>query len=206
MAMGDGRTFGPDFVVGNGALLKTIGFCVSNGPKTRRGTMKVHQGDRVILAASHTDEPTRDGEVLEVRGANGEPPYLVRWADGHTGLMYPGPGSILRVEAEHEQAASLSVARPLASAVGPTGVVVANASTCARMAGAGVNLRIRGRYTGQRRLADRGADPPDRRRTEPSRRRGTRPCPRLATRSPSPGRFATWPTSCSTLRPRTSRL
>src|SRR5450631_4231179 len=102
--MGDGRTFGPDFVVGNGALLKTIGFCMSNGPKTRRGTMKVHQGDRIILAASHTDEPTRDGEVLEVRGANGEPPYLVRWADGHTRLMYPGPGSILRVEAEHEQA------------------------------------------------------------------------------------------------------
>lgn len=121
---GDGRTFGPDFVVGNGALLETIGFCASNGPKTRRGTMKAHQGDRIILAASHTDEPTRDGEVLEVRGANGEPPYLVRWADGHTGLMYPGPGSILRVEAEHEQATSLSVARPLASAVGPSGVVV----------------------------------------------------------------------------------
>ena len=60
--------------------------------------MKAQKGDRIILAASHTDEPTRDGEVLEVRGANGEPPYLVRWADGHTGLMYPGPGSILRVE------------------------------------------------------------------------------------------------------------
>ena len=63
--------------------------------------MKAHQGDRIILAARHTDEPTRQGEVLEVRGANGEPPYLVRWADGHTGLMYPGPGSILRVEGEH---------------------------------------------------------------------------------------------------------
>ena len=63
--------------------------------------MKAHQGDRIILAARHTDEPTRQGEVLEVRGANGEPPYLVRWADGHTGLMYPGPGSVLRVEGEH---------------------------------------------------------------------------------------------------------
>jgi hypothetical protein len=64
--------------------------------------MKAHQGDRIILAASHTNEPTRDGEVLEVRGPDGEPPYLVRWADGRTGLMYPGPGSVLRIEGEHE--------------------------------------------------------------------------------------------------------
>jgi len=64
--------------------------------------MKAHQGDHIILAASHTDEPTRDGEVLEVRGPDGEPPYLVRWADGHTGLMYPGPGSVLRIETEHD--------------------------------------------------------------------------------------------------------
>jgi len=78
--------------------------------------MKAHQGDRIILAAKHTDEPTRDGEVLEVRGANGEPPYLVRWSDGHTGLMYPGPGSVLRVEAEHVHLASVPAQSPLASA------------------------------------------------------------------------------------------
>lgn len=76
--------------------------------------MKAHQGDRIILAASHIEEPTRDGEVLEVRGEDGEPPYLVRWADGHTGLLYPGPGSILRVgpEPEPEHAASASVGVP----------------------------------------------------------------------------------------------
>jgi len=68
--------------------------------------MKAHQGDRIILAASHIDEPTRDGEVLEVRGKDGGPPYLVRWADGHVGLLFPGPGSILRVGTEHEHAAS----------------------------------------------------------------------------------------------------
>lgn len=63
--------------------------------------MKAQKGDRIILTAKRTDQPTRDGEVLEVRGADGGPPYLVRWTDGHTGLLYPGPGSILRVEAEH---------------------------------------------------------------------------------------------------------
>jgi hypothetical protein len=75
--------------------------------------MKANQGDHIILAARHTDEPTRHGEVLEVRGANGEPPYLVRWADGHTGLMYPGPGSVLRVEAVHPHLTSVPAETPL---------------------------------------------------------------------------------------------
>jgi uncharacterized protein DUF1876/uncharacterized protein DUF1918 len=35
--------------------------------------------------------------VLETRGEGGQPPYVVRWSDGHEGLLYPGPGSILRV-------------------------------------------------------------------------------------------------------------
>ena len=80
--------------------------------------MKAAKGDRIILAASHTDEPTRDGEILEVRGVNGEPPYLVRWTDGHTGLMYPGPGSVLRVESEHPGSAPAET--PLAGAGGPS--------------------------------------------------------------------------------------
>ena len=80
--------------------------------------MKAQQGDRIILAARHTDEPTRDGEVLEVRGANGAPPYLVRWSDGHTGLMYPGPGSILRVEGEHEHGSGVSAEATVASTAG----------------------------------------------------------------------------------------
>jgi Domain of unknown function (DUF1876)/Domain of unknown function (DUF1918) len=86
--------------------------------------MKAHKGDRIILAASHTDEPTKDGEVLEVRGTNGEPPYLVRWADGHTGLMYPGPGSVLRVDAEHEHPTNVPTETPQASADRPTAAVV----------------------------------------------------------------------------------
>ena len=59
--------------------------------------MKAQKGDRIVLAGEQVDRPTRDGEVLEVRGKDGEPPYLVRWSDGHTGLLYPGPGSVLRI-------------------------------------------------------------------------------------------------------------
>ena len=74
--------------------------------------MKAHPGDRIILAASHVDQPTRHGEVIEVGNENGDPPYLVRWADGHTGLLYPGPGSVLRVEGEREHGASEPVTAP----------------------------------------------------------------------------------------------
>jgi hypothetical protein len=30
------------------------------------------------------------GEILEVRGGGGNPPYLVRFDDGHEGLVFPG--------------------------------------------------------------------------------------------------------------------
>ncbi|HEY5180199.1 MAG TPA: dsRBD fold-containing protein [Dermatophilaceae bacterium] len=78
--------------------------------------MKAQKGDRIILAAKRTDQATRDGEVLEVRGTDGGPPYLVRWTDGHTGLLYPGPGAILRVEAEH---ATIMPARIFATSAEP---------------------------------------------------------------------------------------
>jgi len=61
--------------------------------------MKARPGDHIILAAPTVDRPVRDGEVVEVRGNDGGPPYVVRWSDGHEGLLYPGPGSVLRVSA-----------------------------------------------------------------------------------------------------------
>lgn len=79
--------------------------------------MRAHVGDRIILAAEHVDEPTRDGEVLEVRGPDGGPPYVVRWADGRTGLIYPGPGAVLRLSAPDDQeAAATTPAHPTSGA------------------------------------------------------------------------------------------
>jgi len=59
-------------------------------------------GDRVVVPASHVDEPVRDGEVLEVHGADGGPPWLVRWsADGHESLFFPGPDAQVHHGQEH---------------------------------------------------------------------------------------------------------
>ena len=47
-------------------------------------------GDRIVVRSMHEGERDRDGEVLEVRGTAGAPPYLVRWSDdGHTSLLFP---------------------------------------------------------------------------------------------------------------------
>jgi hypothetical protein len=59
--------------------------------------MRARAGDRIILAGELVDQPTRAGEVVEARGADGGPPYVVQWEDGHTSTMFPGPGAGLRV-------------------------------------------------------------------------------------------------------------
>ena len=59
--------------------------------------MRASVGDRMVIKGHYVGEPDRDGEILEVRGPNGEPPFTVRWEeDGHIGLFFPGPDA--RVE------------------------------------------------------------------------------------------------------------
>ena len=49
-------------------------------------------GDRLVVRGQHVDEPMREGEIIEVRHADGSPPYVVRWSDsGHETLVFPGP-------------------------------------------------------------------------------------------------------------------
>ena len=56
--------------------------------------MRAEAGDRIIVRSTHVGEADRDGEVLEARGPDGGPPYLVRWSEnGHEGLLFPGPDS-----------------------------------------------------------------------------------------------------------------
>ena len=57
--------------------------------------MQAAVGDRLHVHANIVGHPERTGEIVEVRGAGGEPPYLVRFDDGHTGLVFPGPDAII---------------------------------------------------------------------------------------------------------------
>jgi hypothetical protein len=51
--------------------------------------LRAAPGDRLVVQAHHQGEPERDGEILEVHGEDGAPPYLVRWEDGETTMLYP---------------------------------------------------------------------------------------------------------------------
>jgi hypothetical protein len=59
--------------------------------------MRAAAGDRIIVARPVLGQPVRDGKILEVHGPNGEPPYLVQWADTDRQSLY-FPGSDSQVE------------------------------------------------------------------------------------------------------------
>jgi hypothetical protein len=57
--------------------------------------MNATVGDRVHVHARTVGMQDRLGEIIEVRGHNGEPPYMVRFADGHESLLYPGSDCVI---------------------------------------------------------------------------------------------------------------
>jgi hypothetical protein len=50
-------------------------------------------GDKILVHGRTVGSGEQHGEIVEVRGEDGQPPYLVRFADGHEGLVYPGSDS-----------------------------------------------------------------------------------------------------------------
>lgn len=53
--------------------------------------MKAAVGDRITVRGHKVGDSNRDAEVIEVRGEDGGPPYVVRWDDdGHETLFFPG--------------------------------------------------------------------------------------------------------------------
>ena len=58
--------------------------------------MKASIGDRIEIRGKHVGEGGRHGEILAVHGFEGDPPYVVRWDDGHEGLFFPGADAIVQ--------------------------------------------------------------------------------------------------------------
>lgn len=52
--------------------------------------MRAKVGDHIVVHSHHVGEPARRALVLEVRGEDGGPPYLVRWQDDHESIFFPG--------------------------------------------------------------------------------------------------------------------
>lgn len=63
--------------------------------------MRARRGDEIIVRGHVVGERARRGEVIEVRGDDGAPPYVVRWDDdGHESLFFPGSDAVVH-ELDH---------------------------------------------------------------------------------------------------------
>ena len=80
------RTTGP-----NDGCPRAGSGCIVGRVAGRGCQMHANVGDHLVVESRTVDQPRREGEILEVHGEQGAPPYLVRWADGHEGLSFPGP-------------------------------------------------------------------------------------------------------------------
>jgi len=61
----------------------------------QEAAVKAAVGDRIILKGRVVGNADRTGKILEVHGADGAPPYLVHWDDGHQSLVTPGGDTVI---------------------------------------------------------------------------------------------------------------
>ncbi|TDD79811.1 DUF1918 domain-containing protein [Actinomadura rubrisoli] len=57
--------------------------------------MNASIGDRLHVHGNVVGQADRQGEIIEVRGPDGDPPYVVRFDDGREALVYPGPDAVV---------------------------------------------------------------------------------------------------------------
>jgi hypothetical protein len=63
--------------------------------------MRATIGDRLHIHNNHTGNPDQFGRIVEIRGTDGAPPYLVEFPDGHTSLVFPGPDAVVESAGAH---------------------------------------------------------------------------------------------------------
>lgn len=58
--------------------------------------MRAHPGDHLIIKSHRVGENELEAEIIEVRGEDSGPPFLVRWlSDGHEGFIFPGSDAFI---------------------------------------------------------------------------------------------------------------
>ena len=57
--------------------------------------MRASTGDRLRIHGRVIGQKDNCGDIVEVRGPDGGPPYRVRFDDGHESLVYPGPDCVV---------------------------------------------------------------------------------------------------------------
>jgi hypothetical protein len=71
--------------------------------KARIGAaMHAHVGDRLHVHGRNVGTPDQMSEIIEIRGDDGAPPYVVRHEDGTEALVFPGPDATVERPSAHE--------------------------------------------------------------------------------------------------------
>jgi hypothetical protein len=69
-----------------------------------QGSVRARVGDRIVVHGHRVGQPVRHGEVSEVLGEDGAPPFMVRWEDdGHVSRFYPGSDAFVQGQADANQ-------------------------------------------------------------------------------------------------------
>ncbi|MGW8375754.1 DUF1918 domain-containing protein [Streptomyces sp. ODS28] len=58
--------------------------------------MRANTGDHLLMHGRVVGQHDRVAEIVEVLGPDGEPPYRVRFEDGHETVMSPGPDTVIK--------------------------------------------------------------------------------------------------------------
>ncbi|MFF1717039.1 DUF1918 domain-containing protein [Streptomyces sp. NPDC058268] len=58
--------------------------------------MRATVGEKLVLHGRTVGQHDRIAEIVEVLGADGGPPFRVRFEDGHETLLSPGPDTVVR--------------------------------------------------------------------------------------------------------------
>jgi Domain of unknown function (DUF1918) len=57
--------------------------------------MQAQIGDELTVKGHRQGDEERHGEIIEVHGEHGAPPYLVRWRDGRTTFFFPSADVVI---------------------------------------------------------------------------------------------------------------
>jgi hypothetical protein len=58
--------------------------------------MRANKGDHLLVHGRIVGQHDRVAEVVEVLGTDGNPPFRVRFEDGHETVMSPGPDTVVQ--------------------------------------------------------------------------------------------------------------
>jgi hypothetical protein len=50
---------------------------------------------KLTVKGRHQGDEDRHGEIIEVHGEEGSPPYLVQWRDGHESVFFPSADTVI---------------------------------------------------------------------------------------------------------------